>query len=49
MNVEEIRILKVLYLFGDFRMKWYGDILLDLIFKFLKGILKENIIRLYVF
>lgn len=30
-------------------MKWYGDILLDLIFKFLKGILKENIIRLYVF
>lgn len=38
MNVEEIRIVKALHLFGDFRMKWYGDISLDPILKFLKGI-----------
>lgn len=48
MNVEEIRILKALHLFGDFRMKWYGDISLDPILKFLKGISKENTIILHV-
>lgn len=42
MNVEEIRILKPLHLCGDFRMKWNGDISLDPILKFLKGISKAT-------
>lgn len=40
MDVEENRILKALHLCGNFRVKWNGDISLDPILKFLKGISK---------
>lgn len=49
MDVEENRILKALHLCGDFRVKWNGDISLDPILKFLKGISKgEYYIKLHV-